>query len=87
MINMEKLIFTTDEGEEVEFYVVADTRINGVNYLLVTDAETGDGDALILKDVSADSDADSSYVIVEEESELMAVADMFADDLEDIDLQ
>lgn len=81
---MEKLIFTTEDNEEVEFYILSDTRINGSNYLLVTDAPDGDGEALILKDVSADSDADSAYEIVEDDTELMAVAEVFKDDLEDV---
>lgn len=87
MIEMEKLIFTTEDGEEVEFFILADTRINGVNYLLVADSEDDEAQALILKDTAADSEADSSYVIVEDENELNAVADIFADDLEDIELQ
>jgi len=81
---MEKLIFTTEDNEEVEFYILSDTRINGSNYLLVTDSPEGDGEALILKDVSADSDADSAYEIVEDDTELMAVAEVFKDDLEDV---
>ena len=31
--------FTTDEGEEVPFFVVEETKIAGENYLLVTDSE------------------------------------------------
>ena len=54
MSELEKIVFDTDEGEE-EFYVIDDTRINGVNYILVTDAEDPDAeeiDVLILKDIS-----------------------------------
>lgn len=43
----------TDSGESVDFYVLEETRINAVNYLLVTDApEDQDGECYILKDVS-----------------------------------
>ena len=35
---MEKLVFTDEDGTNVEFYVEEQTRINGRNYLLVTDA-------------------------------------------------
>ena len=31
--------FTTDEGVEIDLFVVADTKLNGKNYLLVTDSE------------------------------------------------
>ena len=36
----EKIVLTDDEGNEVEMYVVEETRINNVNYILVT--EEGD---------------------------------------------
>lgn len=38
----------------LEFYVVEETKLNGANYLLVTDAEDDDeeGDCYILKDMS-----------------------------------
>ena len=48
----------TDSGESVDFYVLEETRINAVNYLLVTDApEDQDGECYILKDVSGQQDA------------------------------
>lgn len=84
---MEKIIFTTEDNENVEFYVLSDTRISGTNYILITDSKEGDGEALILKDTSADTDADSTYEIVEDDTELMAVAEVFKDDLEDIGLE
>mgnify|MGYP001316135103 CR=1 FL=1 len=31
--------FTTDNGEEIPFFVVEETKIAGENYLLVTDSE------------------------------------------------
>ena len=34
---MDKIKFVTDEGETVEFYVEEQTRVNGTDYLLVTD--------------------------------------------------
>lgn len=33
----EKIVLTDDEGNEVEMYVVEETRINNVNYILVTE--------------------------------------------------
>ena len=35
----EKQITLQADGEEVHFYVLEETRINGMNYLLVTDCE------------------------------------------------
>lgn len=83
---MEKICFTPDtEEESVEFFVLEQTRIAGTNYLLVTDTEDGDGEALILKDLSRDEDAESVYEIVSQEDEFDAVSGVFADLLEDID--
>ena len=33
---MEKITFVTDDGGKEEFYVEEQTRINGVNYILVS---------------------------------------------------
>ena len=63
------------------------TRIGGTNYILVTDVEEGDGDALILKDLSGDGEAESIYVIVDDDNELSAVSGVFENMLEDIDLE
>ena len=35
----EKITLQTDTGESVDFYVLEETRINGMNYLLETDSE------------------------------------------------
>ena len=83
---MEKIIFRPDGEESVEFFVLEQTRIGGFNYILVTDCEEGDGDALILKDLSADGDAESVYEIVEDDAELEAVGGVFQNMLDDVDL-
>ncbi len=86
----EKITFTVEEtGEEVELYVVEETRVSGVNYLLVTDSndEDEEGEAYILKDVSAETDADAIYEMVEDESELNAVSKIFEELLDDITLE
>ena len=85
---MEKILFTPDgEDAPVEFFVLEQTRIGGNNYILVTDVEDGDGDAWILKDLSKDGEAESTYVFVEDEEELDAVAGVFDNMLEDVDLE
>ncbi|MCR4651936.1 MAG: DUF1292 domain-containing protein [Lachnospiraceae bacterium] len=81
---MEKVTFCPDKDEPVEFYVLEQTRISGVNYILVTDFEEGDGEALILKDMSGDEDAEAVYAIVDDETELEAVSGVFEDLLEDV---
>ena len=48
---MEKVNFTDpDTNESAEFYVLEQTTIRGINYLLVTVDEEGDSDAFILKE-------------------------------------
>ena len=83
---MEKITFRPEGEEPVEFYVLEQTRIGGHNYILVTDVEEGDGDALILKDMSQDGEEESIYDVVSDDEELEAVSGVFADMLEDMDL-
>ena len=83
-MKLEKIVFCPDGDEPVEFYVLEQTRINGTNYILVTDFEEGDGEALIFKDMSKDEDKDSVYAIVDDDTELKAVAGVFEDLLDDV---
>ena len=83
---MEKIIFTTDEGEEVEFFVLDETRIAGTDYILVVDEMDGNGEALILKDVSAPEAEEAQYEIVDDDKELAAVAEVFEKMDEDLTL-
>ena len=84
---MEKITFTLeDTKEEVECFVLEETRLNGRDYILVTDSEQGDGEALILKDLSLDKDSDAVYEIVEDDQELQGVLGVFEQLLEDVEL-
>lgn len=83
---MEKIIFEPENDTPVEFYVLEQTKLGGIQYILVTEEEEGDGEALILKDVSAAEDTEAVYEIVEDDTELDAVAAVFANILEDIEL-
>ncbi len=82
---MDKITFNPEGEAPVDFYVLEQTTIAGVNYILVTDFEEGDGEALILKDLSQNADAESLYEIVSDETELNAVAAVFENLLEDIE--
>ena len=86
MSKLEKITFRPEGEETVEFYVLEQTRSGGHNYILVTDVEEGDGDALILKDMSQDGEEESIYDVVSDDEELEAVSGVFADMLEDVDL-
>ena len=80
---MEKITFQAVGEEPVDFYVLEQTTVAGVNYILVTEDEDGDCDALILKDLSSAEDAEADYVIVEDEKELNAVAGIVENLLDD----
>ena len=86
---MEKITLHTENGEELNFFVEEQTRINGCNYLLVSEAAKDEEEvqAYILKDISADEGPEACYVFVEEEKELEAVSAVFQQMLEDTDLQ
>lgn len=84
---MEKLTFITEDNEEAEFYIVADTRIGGVNYLLVTDSEEDEAEAYILKDTADEGETESRYVFVEDDAEFEAVAKMFEEDLDEVEFR
>ena len=81
----EKIVLTDDEGNEVEMYVVEETRINNVNYILVTEEE--EEIAHILKDVSDENDEEAIYEMVEDDSELDYIGRIFSELLEDIDIE
>ena len=85
---MEKIRFTMiGEDEPADFYVLEQTRIGGFSYLLVTDREDGDSDAWILRDLSTDGDENALYEIVEDETQLRAVAAVFEQMLGDVDIE
>ena len=84
---MDKITFISENEEAVEFYVLEETRIGGVDYILVTDSEEGDAECLILKDLSQAEDTEAIYAIVEDENELDSVFGVFEQMLEDVDIE
>lgn len=84
---MEKITFTLDTDETVDFYVLEQTKLSGCQYILVTEEMEGDGEALILKEISDDKSGENIYEVVEDETELQAVAGVFENLLEDVALE
>ena len=85
---MEKIKFTfEDTKEEVEFFVLEQTRISGKNYILVTDSEEDEAECLILRDMSLAEDTESVYELVEDDVELSSVLKVFEELLEDVDIE
>ena len=85
---MEKIRFRSEDmREEVDFFVLEQTKINGISYILVTDSEEGDAECLILKDTSKETSSDSVYEIVEDDMELTAISKIFQELLEDVEIE
>ena len=80
---MEKIVFETDVGEE-EFTVIADTKLQGKNYILLTDSPENEeeGSFLVLRDNSSAGDEYASYEEIEDELILMKQTPFFKGDSE-----
>ncbi len=84
---METVIMTDPEtGEDSEFYVLEQTCIGGVSYLLVTEDDEEDSLAYILKEIQTEED-DVIYEMVEDGVELNAIIKVFAELLDDIEFE
>ena len=84
---MEKITFTFEGDQAVEFFVLEQTKLGGVTYILVTDSEEDDAECLILKDLSKVEEDESVYEVVEDDTELLAVSKVFEELLEDVDIE
>ena len=85
---MEKITFTFEgEDQAVEFFVLEQTKLGGVTFILVTDSEEDDAECLILKDLSKVEEDESVYEVVEDDTELLAVSKVFEELLEDVDIE
>lgn len=83
----ETIVFYTDT-DEIEFYVIEQTRINDVNYILVADSMDDEAEALILKETVNEEDAeDVIYSEIEDDGELESISRVFSEILDDIDIE
>ena len=82
-----RISFLTEEGKITEFEILEETRLAGINYLLVTDAaeDAEEGECYVLKDTSGAESADAVYEFVEEEDELESVFAIFTELMEEDD--
>ncbi|MCQ2081258.1 MAG: DUF1292 domain-containing protein [Lachnospiraceae bacterium] len=84
---MEKIAFTLDSGETAEFYVLEQAKLSGNNYILVTEEEEGDAEALILREIQSQDKKETGYEIVDDDNELEALSSLFESLLEDIEIE
>ena len=85
----ERKITLVDDEQTLEFYVLEETKLNGSDYLLVTDAEDEEeeADCYILKDMSGADESDALYEFVEDEDELEGLMKIFEELLDDVDIE
>ena len=85
---MQSINFITDEGEEILFYIIEQTTLAGKDFLLVTDSDTDEDEAevYIMQEIS-DQDDQTVYEFVEDEAQLEALSKVFAELLDDVDIQ
>ena len=81
---MEKITFASaDSQENEEFFVLEQTKLNGVSYILVTDSEEDDAECWILKDTSPEESSEAIYEFVE----LNGIMGVFEELLEDVEIE
>ena len=79
-----KIIFKNEQGENEEFTVLLETKVNNIKYILV---EKEDEEiAYIFKDTSDDSSEEAIYEVVLDEDEVGYIGKIFSELLEDVDL-
>lgn len=85
----EKIVLLTDTGEKVDLYVLEETRVNGMDYLLATDSEDedADGECYILKDISKAEDQEAVYEFVQNDDELEYLFGIFSELISDMDVK
>lgn len=89
IMKQNEIMFTTEEGEQIPFYVIEQTTIAGKNYLLVTDSEEDEAqeaEAYIMREIT-DDDSQIVYELVEDDHELSAISKVFEELLDDIDIE
>lgn len=88
MNNSDNMITLSDDnGDEIDLYVLEETTIGGINYLLASDSDEEDGECYLLRDKSKPEDAQAEYEFVDEDSELDYLSRIFSELLGDTDVE
>ncbi len=83
----------SNEGDSISFYVIEETKLNGTQYLLVSEqnpeetegADVEEVGSTVLKCVSEEGE-EAIYEFVEDDAEWDAVLTVFSELLEDVDI-
>ena len=78
---LETIPFETEDGEIVNFYVLEQTTLSGVNYLLVTDDIESEEitEVYILREQIDEDEKMISYEMLEDEQEIQSIGKIFED--------
>ena len=80
----QKVVIRDTEGTEIEVYFVEQTQLNGKMYYLFADEED---EAYVFSSASDPEDTDIVLDLIEDDAELEAVAKVFEELLEDVDIE
>ncbi len=89
-IIMDKLTFTSDDGEKQEYFIIAGAEADGTEYLLVSEENEEDAEAFILKYITeknSDGEEESVYEMVTDEDEIAKVIPAFESVLGDVSIE
>jgi uncharacterized protein YrzB (UPF0473 family) len=88
MNDYESIPFVTEDGEEVEFYVLEQTTLNGFHYLLVEDGSADpEEEDVVVYIMKGAAGSEAAYEMVEDEEELISVSKVFEQLMEDTDFE
>ncbi len=85
MSDKEMITMTGEDGSELSFYVLEQTKFLGNEYLLVTESPESE-EVFLLKEAKSETE-EVYYVFVEEEKELSTVSELFEELLEDVGIE
>lgn len=72
-----KILLVSENDENIELNVIEETKLNGINYILVTSTDEESDECYIMKDISSPNNEEADYIFVEDDNELEAVFDIF----------
>lgn len=77
------LEFINEDGGTEEFYIIEETKINNLSYLLVTDSLDDEAEAYIMKDVSEEGSDEAVYEMVDDDEEIDYIGKIFSELIDD----
>ncbi len=82
---LEKITFLDDENQEAELYVLEETRVGGINYILVSETDDEDGVCYIFRETEVSEADEVSYEPVEDDRELEYIGKIFQELMDEED--